>query len=649
MKRGGKSIRVLIVEDSEDDTLLVVRELERGGYAVEWARVDTAAAMTEALATGDWNAVLSDFSMPSFSAPAALALLHASGRDLPFIIVSGTIGEDAAVAAMKAGAHDFLAKHNLARLVAAVERELREADERAGRQAAEASLRASEEHLRAILDNALDGILTFDPTGLIESANPAAERIFGYAVAELVGRPLQDLVFAADEGDASPDALRQPGARDLVGRRKSGQAFPMGVSVSTTQGSSQRLGIAIVRDVTEPRELEAQVRQMLKTETIGRLAGGIAHDFNNLLAVILSYASIALRGLPAGTRLRADLDEIVHAAQRAAGLTRQLLAFSRRQVLSPQVVELSGLIADMNKLLGRLIGEDIELAIAPGRDLGAVRADRGQLEQILMNLVVNARDAMPEGGRVTIETANAEVDAERALRFGVVAGPYVRFSVIDTGIGISHEVRAHLFEPFFTSKALGKGTGLGLATSHGIVKRAGGFIDVDSTEGRGSRFDVHLPRLAADNVAARDGRQTLSGGSETVLVVEDEPALREVTVRSLRSLGYGVLEAAEGNDALHVAERFAGRIDLLLSDVVMPGLGGRKLAEQLCAMRPELKVLYTSGYADRAFLKQTALKSTPGFLQKPFSLASLAAKVREALDEPAPISSAPEPRLSTAS
>lgn len=646
MKRGGRSIRVLIVEDSEDDTLLLVRELERGGYDVGWARVDTAAAMSKALATGDWDAVVSDFSMPSFSAPAALALLHGSGLDLPFIIVSGTIGEDAAVAAMKAGAHDFLTKHNLVRLVAAVERELREADERKGRQAAETSLRASEEHLRAILDNALDGILTFDPAGLIESANPAAERIFGYAVAELVGRPLQDLVFTTDASEASPDALRQPGARDLVGRRKSGQAFPMGVSVSTTQSSRQRLGIAIVRDVTEPRELEAQVRQMLKTETIGRLAGGIAHDFNNLLAVILSYASIALRGVPAGTRLRSDLDEIVQAAQRAAGLTRQLLAFSRRQVLSPQVVELGGLIADMNKLLRRLIGEDIELAIAPARDLGRVRADRGQLEQVLMNLVVNARDAMPDGGTVTVETANAEVDAERALRFGVVEGPYVRVSVIDTGIGLSPEIRAHLFEPFFTSKALGKGTGLGLATSHGIVKQAGGFIEVDSTEGHGSRFDVHLPRLAGGDVATREGRETVSGGSETVLVVEDEPALREVTVRSLRSLGYAVLEATDGKDALRVAARYPNRIDLLLSDVIMPGLGGRKLAEQLCAVRPELRVLYASGYTDRAFLKQTALESTTGFLQKPFSLADLATKVREALDEVTPVNSAREPRLS---
>jgi hypothetical protein len=636
--RGGTPLRVLLVEDSEDDSRLLVRELERAGYAVEFARVETAAAMAHALETDAWDAVISDFSMPTFSAPAALAQLKASGLDLPFIIVSGTIGEEVAVAAMKAGAHDFLTKHNLARLVAAVERELREASERKARQSAERSLRESEAHLRAILDNALDGILTIDGAGRIDSSNPAAERIFGYAADELVGRPFEELVTPDAGGDAARSlaALRQPGAREVLGRRKSGRSFPMDLAVSRAQQPGRRLLIAIVRDITERKELEAQLRHMLKTETIGRLAGGIAHDFNNLLAVILSYASLALRDLPPGTRLRSDLDEIVQAGQRAAGLTRQLLAFSRRQVLEPRILGLNDLIVDMNKMLRRLIGEDVVLSVDPATEIGTVRADRGQLEQVLMNLVVNARDAMPEGGVVTIETRDAVVDEERARRHGVGPGVYVRLAVSDTGVGMSDDVKAHLFEPFFTSKDAGRGTGLGLATSYGIIRQSGGFFEVESSPGRGARFEVYLPRLAQPADAAREEALEVPRGTETVLVVEDEPALREVAVRGLRELGYVVLEAADGSEALRVADRFDGRIHLLLTDVVMPGLGGRKVAERLRAVRPELKVLFTSGYTDGAFLSQANLDSSMSFLQKPFTVATLARKVRESVEGPSP-------------
>jgi PAS domain S-box-containing protein len=634
---------VLVVEDDEDDAILLARALSRGGYAIEYERVDTAEAMTAALAAREWDAILSDFSMPTFSAPAALALLHSSGLDLPFIIVSGTIGEDVAVAAMKAGAHDYLTKRNLARLVAAVERELREAAERKARHAAEAQLRASEAHLRAILDSALDAIMTFDPAGRIVSANAAAERVFGWSAEELVGRSFHDLVVPSSDdadGDATPrsrgGALRHPGARELVGRRRSGQAFPMDVAVSVMQGGDRRLGIAIVRDVTERKELEAQVRQMLRTETIGRLAGGIAHDFNNLLAVILSYANVAVRDVPQGTRLRADLEEILQAGQRAAGLTRQLLAFSRRQVITPRVLSVNELIAEMNRMLRRIIGANVTLDVVAAADLGAVRADRGQLEQVLMNLVVNARDAMPEGGTVTISTANVVVDEPRARHHGVAPGGYVELTVADTGVGIAPEVLPHLFEPFFTSKEPGKGTGLGLATTQGIVKQAGGFIVVEGAPGRGARFSVLLPRVAEQAEPAVAEEVAAPVGRETVLVVEDEPSLREVAVRGLRDLGYAVLEAKDGFDALRVVDKTPGPIDLLLTDVVMPGLGGRKLAERMRVLRPEARVLYTSGYTDGAFLAQSAGEPARGFLQKPFTLAALARKVRETLDEPAP-------------
>jgi hypothetical protein len=646
VERGGKTLRVLVVEDAEDDALLLVRALVRGGYEVTHERVDTAAAMADALARRSWDLVLSDFSMPTFNAPAALEVLRASGLDLPFIIVSGTIGEDVAVAAMKAGAHDYLTKRNLARLVAAVERELREAAERQARKAAEAQLRASEAHLRSILDSALDAILTFDATGRIETANPAAELVFGWSAEELVGRSFHDLVVASGDGhdgDATPrsaGALRHPGARELVGRRRSGQAFPMDVAVSVMQGEGRRLGIAIVRDVTERKELEAQVRQMLRTETIGRLAGGIAHDFNNLLAVILSYANMALGEAGPASRVRSDLEEIVQAGQRAAGLTRQLLAFSRRQVLTPRLLAPNERVAGMDGLIRRLIGAHVELVVRPGASLGSVRADRGQLEQVLMNLAVNARDAMPDGGTLTIATASVLVDAERARRNGVGAGAYVELSVTDTGVGVAPEAMAHLFEPFFTSKEPGKGTGLGLATSYGIVKQAGGFLEVESSPGRGARFAVLLPRVEAPAEAVASEDAPAPRGRETVLVVEDEPSLREVAARGLRDLGYTVLEAADGAAALRVADRVEGPIDLLLTDVVMPGVGGRQLAERLRALRPDTRVLFTSGYTDGAFLSQAGLERSLAFLQKPFTVAALARTVRALLDAPGEVAEA---------
>ncbi|MFN7943610.1 MAG: PAS domain S-box protein [Thermoanaerobaculia bacterium] len=386
-------------------------------------------------------------------------------------------------------------------------------------------------------------------------------------------------------------------------------------------------------DVTERTELQAQFLQAQKMESVGRLAGGLAHDFNNLLTVINGTAELAMRGLQDGDPLREDLDAIDRAGRRAAQLTRQLLAFSRKQVLQPTVLDLNAVIADMQKMLTRLIGEDVTLAFAPTEELGLVRADRGQIEQVLLNLAVNARDAMPGGGTLTISTANVDLDETRAeLRPPVVAGRFVMFSVGDTGIGMDQATQNRIFEPFFTTKGVGKGTGLGLSTVYGIVAQSGGHIGVHAEVGKGTSFEIHLPRVAG--VAEAD-RSTPSDsavrGSETILLVEDDEALRRLTERALESAGYDVLVAANGGEALLLLEEFPGPVHLLLTDVVMPGMSGRDLADRLREMRRDMRVLFCSGYTDDTILHHGVLDDLTNFISKPYTVAALAGKVREVL------------------
>lgn len=391
------------------------------------------------------------------------------------------------------------------------------------------------------------------------------------------------------------------------------------------------------RDVSEQRHLEEQFRQSQKMEAVGQLAGGIAHDFNNLLTAILGNTQLLLRELPPGDAKRGDVEEIRRASERAAALTRQLLAYSRRQMLRPEVLDLNGVVADMDRMLRRLIGEHITLRTVLAPDLGRVRADPSQLEQVIVNLAVNARDAMAGGGMLTIETASVDLDATWAaehLGAPPDGGPYVMVAVSDTGTGMTAAVRAHLFEPFFTTKEVGKGTGLGLATVYGIVKQSGGYISVYSEPGQGTTFKIYLPRLPASapqppgTPAARaEGR-----GSETVLIVEDEAAVLHLSRRALEAQGYVVLAAGDPRDALRIVERHGGPIDLLLTDVVMPGLSGRELAEQLTARRPGVRVLYMSGYPGDAVVQGGALPGGSAFLQKPFSPDGLARKVRDVLD-----------------
>ena len=475
----------------------------------------------------------------------------------------------------------------------------------------------------------------------IAECNDAMARMYGYSEAQdLVGAKLADLHDVSD--NANREQIRsfiRAGYRlsDSETRERARDGRPR-VFLNNVVGFVEDGRLVRVwgtqRDVSEQRHLEEQFRQSQKMEAVGQLAGGIAHDFNNLLTAILGNTQLLLRDLPPGDAKRADVEEIRKASERAASLTRQLLAYSRRQMLQPEVLDLNGVVAEMDRMLRRLIGEHIALVTVLAPDLGRVRADPNQLEQVIVNLAVNARDAMSDGGKLTIETANVELDAAFAqAHLGSVPGPYAMVAVTDTGVGMDMSVRAHLFEPFFTTKEVGKGTGLGLATVYGIVKQSGGYISVYSEVGRGTSFKIYLPRI--DTPAASQSSATkdrLDRGTETILVVEDEPAVLSLSRRALEAQGYVVLAASDASDAMRVVERHGGTIHLLLTDVVMPGVSGRELADRLASQRPGIRVLYMSGYPGDAVVQHGALPHGSAFLQKPFSPDGLARKVRDVLD-----------------
>ncbi|MGH7538089.1 MAG: response regulator [Gemmatimonadales bacterium] len=800
----GVPLRVLLVEDSEDDALLIVRQLRGAGYEVAHERVDTPATMQAALTRQTWDLVISDYSMPRFSGTAALMLLQERGVDVPFIFVSGTIGEDVAVAAMKAGASDYVLKDKLKRLVPAIERELKEAESRRERRRAQetlvertrlaelssdigvaltgvAPLQATLEGCAKALVRHLDAtsgcIWTFDdhgqsldlqasaglPSTLAEAYSRltlehtpigriARERrpMHSSAVAELIPdrawvvqegiaafagypllvedrvagvlavfcpRPLPEFAFEAVGAVAHQLAVGIERRRAEEQLRQSQERFskvfrasPIGIAITTEQGgqyvdvndaflalvgyerkevigrtafeigvwrdpavrtrvldglrergtvpnvdlelqtkggdirvvlgSFERIDLdgrpcllSLVHDISERQLLEEQLRQAQRMEAVGRLAGGVAHDFNNLLSVIIGYCDLLFRRIPPDAPERADLQEIRGAADGASGLTRQLLAFSRRQVLEPRLLDLNAVVANARRLLERVLGEDVELVMRLAPTLPAVRADAGQLDQVLMNLAVNARDAMPDGGKIFFETKVVDVeDAYARGHSGARPGTHVLLAVRDTGVGMDQQTQAHIFEPFFTTKQVGKGTGLGLATVYGIVKQSGGFVEVSSELDQGATFEIYLPPAegVAEAGSVPEPESVALRGTETVLVVEDSPQLRTLVKEVLAFQGYEVLEAASGNDALQVARQHGGHIDLLVTDVIMPGMNGPQLADQLTAQRPGLKVLFASGHSTDAVVR-FGIEAGTAYLQKPFTPDLLARKVREIL------------------
>lgn len=506
-----------------------------------------------------------------------------------------------------------------------------------------AERKRTEEALRLTqfsIDRAADAVFWIDPDGKFIYVNGAACSSLGYSQQELLAMSVWDIDpnFPKEDWPEQWQAMKQNSTFTMESshRAKSGRLIPVEITANYLEFNGKEYNCAFARDISKRKQLESQFLQSQKMESLGRLAGGVAHDFNNLLTAILGYADMAITSLDQDDPIYGYIQEVLKAGTRAANLTRQLLAFGRRQLIEPKIINLNDLILEMDKMLRRLIGEDIELVTLTEPALWPVKVDPGQIEQVIVNLAVNARDAMPKGGRLTIQTDNVTLDFPYTLSHAEVApGRYVMLAVSDTGVGMTDEVKAHLFEPFFTTKEKGKGTGLGLATVYGIVKQSGGHISVHSEPGRGAIFKIYLPQAEGANPQASEQKHLkhMPRGRETVLVVEDEPSVRALAVRVLSEQGYRVLEAADGEEALRVARDHAGEeLHLLVTDVVMPKIGGKELSEMLKSVWPELKVIFTSGYTDDVIVSHGVMDPPISFLQKPFTPGTLATKVREVLE-----------------
>ena len=644
-------LSALLVDDNPSDVELVVAELERS-YDLRFEQVDSVEGLRNALVEDGWEIVLSDYRLPSFDIHSALAVVIEHGHDVPFIVVSGTIGEEAIAAVLRAGARDCVLKSNLTRLGFVVARELEEAVTRRAHREAEEALRRSEREFRTLVEHAPGAIVITDEDGRIVLVNGLVEVLFGYQRSELLGHPVEMLVPERFRGahlshrgayHSLPSQRLMGGGLDLVARRRDGSEFPVEVSLSPFESEDGLRVISVLHDISERKcaevakeLLEEELRQAQKMEAVGQLAGGIAHDFNNLLTVISGYTEIMLRRLGHEAAGSKEIAEISKAAKRAARLTRQLLAYSRKQILEPRVLDLNDVVTETKTMLGRLIGEHIELSTTLAEDLGSISADAGQIEQIIMNLVVNARDAMPQGGTLLLETRNLTLaEALHHQASDVPPGDYVLLTVADSGQGMDAATVGRIFEPYYTTKARDAGTGLGLSTVYGIVVQSGGHIEVESELGLGTTFRLYFPRVAEDAEAFSpkppDERSLM--GSETILLVEDEEALREVGREMLELYGYTVMLAADGAAGLELAQNHPQPIQLLMTDILMPKMGGIELAERLSTLRPEMKVLYTSGYNDSG----ESLQKVAGaqYLQKPYAMEELARTLRELLDPPA--------------
>ena len=635
-----RPIKVLLVEDNPADARLIIEALRAASVEFHLQRVDHLESALEQLGHAAIDVVLLDLGLPDSQGLATIERARRAAVDEPIIVLSGVDDENVALAVIRAGAQDYLFKGRIEGR--GLTRVIRYAIER---KRMEEALRRSEERYRLLFDAGPHPMWVYD-TGTLRflTVNNAAIRHYGYAYEEFLAMTVEQIRPPEDVA-----SLRQYLAQQRVGdvepagiwrhRKKDGTLIDVEVTRYTLQFDGTRAALELAQDVTERRELEFQFRQAHKMEAVGRLAGGVAHDFNNLLTAIFGYADLLAEELPPDSPARGDLQDIQTAATRAAALTRQLLAFSRQQVLQPVVLNINDVIENVEPLLRRLVGADVQLETHLAPDLGNTKADAGQLEQVIMNLVVNARDAMPTGGKLTIETANVGLSSDDAgAHRSVVPGDYVMLAVSDSGVGIDEAVKTRLFEPFFTTKGLGKGTGLGLATVYGIVKQSGGHIWVYSEPAHGATFKIYLPHVAATVAATNKRAPTdgMVGGTESILLVDDDELLRPLVRALLVKLGYRVLDAASAGAALALALAHEGDIHLLVSDVVMPGQSGLQLAGQLAAARPQMRVLYMSGYTDEAIVRHGLLEPGTNFLQKPFTITMLARTVRAALDERLP-------------
>ncbi len=647
-ERGGEP-DILVVEDDPAHSEAMARVLaSKAGYRLRFA-TSIAEAQRE-VSRQPPALVLADLNLADGK---AFDLLTSSSEQpaLPVLVLTSHGDEQTAVRAMRSGALDYVVKspEAFAGLPHTVERALREWRLIESRRAAEAALRESEERFRVLFESSPDACYIVTGEGHFTDVNRAAEEMLGYAREYLLGKTAIELNLI--HADSMPAAVQMATdchagsasrPTELTIRHRSGREltvesravpvrFPGGFGIlSTSRDISERK-----RAEAEQRRLEEQLRQASKMEAVGRLAGGVAHDFNNLLTGIRGFTDILLSGVNERDPAHADLLEIQRATQRAAALTGQLLAFSRKQVVAPVVVDLNQLLAEAMRIVERLIGEDVQVVFKPGNGVPAVRVDPSGMEQVLINLAVNARDAMPQGGLLSIETSMVELDAVFCSgHLDARPGQHVLMAVRDTGLGMSAGVLSRLFEPFFTTKGPGRGTGLGLSIIYGIVQQGSGFVHVESDVGAGSTFRIYLPAVQEKPIMhVAPTEPELPRGSETILLVEDEVLVRSLVSKFLQSNGYRVLSAARGSEALQLATEHGARIDLLLSDVILPNMNGRQIYEKLTETMPELRVLFMSGYTENIIAPHGVLESGFYFVQKPFSLKELARKVREALGQ----------------
>jgi two-component system cell cycle sensor histidine kinase/response regulator CckA len=651
-----RALRVLLVEHEPTDVELCTAALRGAGYALQIDVVATPENYVHQLDARTYDVVLSDFNIPGWSGMDALRLLRDAGHETPFLLVTGALGEEVAVSCIQQGVSDYILKDRLARLPYAIDRAIGEQRLRQERNRSGLALRKSEERYREMVENAIYGIYRETVHGRFLQVNPALVRMLGYESS----KELMDLSALA--------AYRYPKDRERLlleeyhrtGRvsgvevewkRKDGLPILVRLSgrgVPNAAGDLQELEI-IVEDVTERRALEKQLHQVRKFEAIGQLAGGIAHDFNNVIGAMMGWAELGSEQAPSDSRISEYFKKIRTQAGRAAGLTRQLLAFARRQILEPQDVQLNSVVTDVLSLLEKVIGKDVEIRTSLAAELSAVRADSSQIEQVLMNLCLNARDAMPNGGCLTIETRNTNLDEDACRRTpGLSPGRHAELIVSDDGIGMDAKTREHIFEPFFTTKEPGKGTGLGLATVFGIIRQHGGFVSVDSEPNRGTAFRIYLPVVKSSVGAAQPNfkpeETALRGGKETLLVADDHEGIREMVRSALEGCGYRVLLATNGEEAIRIFEGHSSEIGLAVLDMVMPRVGGLEAARRMQQIRPDLPVIFTTGYSSDNEVLTRVIEAGGAVVEKPFDPRKLARRVRECLDaflvhaqSPAPI------------
>jgi two-component system, cell cycle sensor histidine kinase and response regulator CckA len=643
-KLGMAPLSVLLIGEQEQDFFLIREILERNKSALP-ADLHHASSLEEArkmLPHGDYGLLLFGHAILDSLATKLLAELLEAGNTIPFIVLTEHADEKAIASIIQAGASDCVDKSQLdgANLLRTIRFAVSLHSSQLHRRNAEDSLRK----LSCAVEQSADTIMITNSAGMIEYVNPAFELLTGYSREDAVGQSPGILT----SGQQAPALYRELWENISVGnvyntitvnRKKNGELYYVDESISPIRDAVGNIThfVSNGRDLTKRLHLEEQLLQAQKMDAVGRLAGGVAHDFNNLLTIITSYSELALDTAIAGSLTRDHLQEILTAARRAAELTRQLLAFSRNQPQALRVEELNPVVRGVVKTLQRLIGEDIELTFIPGEGLGRIRLDPMQIEQILMNLAANARDAMPEGGKCTIETAAIYLDEDYVAhkKSVIPTGQYAALIMTDSGSGISPDHLPHIFDPFYTTKPSGRGTGLGLATVYGIVKQNHGFVWAYSEVGMGTVFKIYLP-CVRDGSAKTDivpkTAEPLANGTETVLLVEDEPALRRASAEFLRLHGYTVLEAKDGEEALAVAKSFDSAIHLAVTDVVMPRMSGGQMAKEFAASRPEIKMLFVSGYAGQTILDHQVVNVENNFLQKPFTLRQLASKMRQVLD-----------------